>query len=1125
MVREQLGTVVSTMEGPSPSCVSFVVNNGKAHKGMFAELEYSEGTMMLLVEDVIKTNRYFERPDSVKVMGEELEKNFPASEWEFLIAKTRPLGVFKDSLILRPTFPPSPGVKVFEADNERIKKFLGLEDDGLALGRLQFHDVDLKVNLSKILQKHLAVVATSGAGKCLAYDQKVQLADGSFVEIGKLVDSKLGASKITVEGVEYAVNESDLKVMALNSDNKLVPSKINVFARRKSPKELVSIKTWSGKEIKTTSEHVVPIFNGSVSWVSASDLKENDFMLLPRINIESKVQTIDLFSLCDGSGFFVDGNFVVNKKKKSIRFPKSVVVDEKFSRFFAYLLAEGHNFMKGFSFANQNGLVQADFRSCMKEVILDEPKRLRNGNEVRYYNSVLMPVFRRMGFTGSSWTKFVPLEILQSNEKVIASFLSAFIDCDGYVSDKGLEITLASKQLIDGINAMLLRIGIVPYIRHKIVKGKDYTRLMVTGAKNMSILNQKMDLLIDYKKTGLLRVSTKTYNTNIDVVPNISESVFEIMHILRATNSMVKNSQSYYSGKINPSFDSLKKLLCDFDVRRSEIEQAIFKTKELFFSIPNFSESDAQEIILEHYGELNFKQIASGTGISSTTARRIACGITSPTKKAFVLANNCLALSGQEDFGIKMAAQLSVKEIAKQLVCVCNEFEFDQSALCSSCGLNSRALYEWANNGSDSVYSNLYKIAKAVYLEAMKIEESLPKAVQKINFLESIVDSGIFFDKVVSIEKVPSNCEYVYDLSVEHSNFVANNLVVHNSYFISVLLEELLSRKKEQGQIGVVVMDTHGEYTCFGESVKQSSQSQFVDFSSKTRIVDGSKIKIACSKLNVYMISAIVELSPTQKRALSKILLKLNEEMRSGAGPFDLSAVKAEISSVDDAKTAAALHGIVGELEDLYLFGKIDEPGVVDLVKPGNLVVFDLNNVISEKKKQIIVAYISNKLFHERRSSSKKIPPFALFIEEAHNFIPEGTAAEHAVARSYLRTIAREGRKFGASLVVISQRPKRLDTTTLANCNTQIILRITNPYDLKHISESCEGLNNESMNSISSLRVGEALVAGEAVGAPTFFKVRKRKSQPSRHETTLEDSARAFTADDKVKEDEVNSFL
>ncbi|HPM85963.1 MAG TPA: ATP-binding protein, partial [archaeon] len=315
-------------------------------------------------------------------------------------------------------------------------------------------------------------------------------------------------------------------------------------------------------------------------------------------------------------------------------------------------------------------------------------------------------------------------------------------------------------------------------------------------------------------------------------------------------------------------------------------------------------------------------------------------------------------------------------------------------------------------------------------------------------------------------------------------------------------------------------------YTCFGDPLRNKNESiDLIDFSSRTRIIDGSKIRIALSKVSVHMLSSMVELTPNQKRALGRILNKLKEEMRAGAGPFDLIDVKNEVNSIDNEKTQSSLFGVISDLEEINIFGKIDEPSIIDFVKPGRLVVIDLNLIISEKKKQVLVAYLSDKLFKERRSFGKKIPPFALFVEEAHNFIPEGTASEHAVARSYLRTIAREGRKFGAALVVISQRPKRLDTTTLANCNTNIILRVTNPYDLDHIAQSCEGLDKQSINSISSLRVGEALIVGEAVGAPTFFKVRKRTSQASRHESTLEDSAKEFIAnEDKTKED-VNSFL
>lgn len=346
------------------------------------------------------------------------------------------------------------------------------------------------------------------------------------------------------------------------------------------------------------------------------------------------------------------------------------------------------------------------------------------------------------------------------------------------------------------------------------------------------------------------------------------------------------------------------------------------------------------------------------------------------------------------------------------------------------------------------------------------------------------------------------------------------------SIFAASLIEEILSRNKEQGQIAVVVFDIHGEYTCFGEPVHQRDAGKYADFSSKTRIVDASKVKIAASRLDSAFLSMILpKLSSPQKRDLFAIISKLSSEMKNGVGPFDLNAVKSEIMQSDlNEKTASTLLATVSELEDLDLFSKIDNPSIQDLVKQGRLTVIDLSKIISQRKKQIIVAYFANKLFRERRLK-RGIPPFALFLEEAHNFIPEKTAEEYAIAKGIMRTIAREGRKFGASLVVISQRPKHLDTTTLANCNTNVILRITNPYDLKHIAESSEALDQSSMDLVSSLRVGEALLLGEAVNAPTFFRVRMRKSQPSRHEFSLEEAAKMFSAAEEASETETDSFL
>src|SRR5439155_1318692 len=77
-----------------------------------------------------------------------------------------------------------------------------------------------------------------------------------------------------------------------------------------------------------------------------------------------------------------------------------------------------------------------------------------------------------------------------------------------------------------------------------------------------------------------------------------------------------------------------------------------------------------------------------------------------------------------------------------------------------------------------------------------------------------------------------------------------------------------------------------------------------------------------------------------------------------------------------------------------------------------------------------------------------KIPPLMLVVEEAHNFCPQvGQVASSKV----FRTIASEGRKFGLGILIVTQRAAKVDKNVLSQCNTQIILKVTNPNDLKAI--------------------------------------------------------------------------
>ncbi|MFX1411993.1 MAG: ATP-binding protein, partial [Promethearchaeota archaeon] len=120
----------------------------------------------------------------------------------------------------------------------------------------------------------------------------------------------------------------------------------------------------------------------------------------------------------------------------------------------------------------------------------------------------------------------------------------------------------------------------------------------------------------------------------------------------------------------------------------------------------------------------------------------------------------------------------------------------------------------------------------------------------------------------------------------------------------------------------------------------------------------------------------------------------------------------------------------------------------------------------------------------------------------AHQFCPEA-AHSKAISKPIIEMIAREGRKFMACLCLISQRPKKLSTTALSQCNSKLVLNIKNPYDLKHLMDSSEAITQEYASMVSSLGVGEMLVMGNAVNYPVFIDIRERKYKPRFEDNSL----------------------
>lgn len=116
--------------------------------------------------------------------------------------------------------------------------------------------------------------------------------------------------------------------------------------------------------------------------------------------------------------------------------------------------------------------------------------------------------------------------------------------------------------------------------------------------------------------------------------------------------------------------------------------------------------------------------------------------------------------------------------------------------------------------------------------------------------------------------------------------------------------------------------------------------------------------------------------------------------------------------------------------------------------------------------------------------------PVLLVCEEAHRYVPNRGEAQYEAAQDAIRRLAKEGRKYGIGLMLVSQRPSEVEATVLSQCNSWIVLRITNDSDRSHVQgilpDSLAGLTKV----LSGLRRREAIFVGQAAVLPSRILIR-----------------------------------
>lgn len=152
---------------------------------------------------------------------------------------------------------------------------------------------------------------------------------------------------------------------------------------------------------------------------------------------------------------------------------------------------------------------------------------------------------------------------------------------------------------------------------------------------------------------------------------------------------------------------------------------------------------------------------------------------------------------------------------------------------------------------------------------------------------------------------------------------------------------------------------------------------------------------------------------------------------------------------------------------------------------PEPITVLDLSGVPPDVLNKLIGALLRvlyDAMFWARnRSEGGRERPLLLVLEEAHSYLGEdqdGTAAK-AVKR-----IAKEGRKYGVGLMLVSQRPSEIDSTILSQCGTIFAMRLANDTDRSHVTGAAADNLKGLFDMLPVLRTGEAIIVGEAVSLP-----------------------------------------
>jgi len=332
---------------------------------------------------------------------------------------------------------------------------------------------------------------------------------------------------------------------------------------------------------------------------------------------------------------------------------------------------------------------------------------------------------------------------------------------------------------------------------------------------------------------------------------------------------------------------------------------------------------------------------------------------------------------------------------------------------------------------------------------------------------------------------------------------------------------QVLAEESSQAHRAILIFDVEGEYVKMNEPTEDliPTLSEFgekpqgiTDFrayvpASKSSVnPDAKKFGIPLENLDLEVFSDVLALNAFERFYLSEMAAKIRDSA-GGLHVYSLDSIMSSLRKRVESQmdSTSKIPQMVAEAH-MSLFTKLSvakRAGVIDtsyerilpeeFCAPGRVSVIDLSES-SDILRNICVAHFLNEIFRYK-SRNPTTTPLTVFVEEIHTFISKGKSRKMLATLTMLTEMARQGRKRGLSLGIVSQQPALLPGELIELCNTRIVHKLGSLPNLEVLRDSTGNVPESLWNSLSSLGRGEALIASPALEHAIITRVRPNRSK------------------------------